>query len=147
VLEGRLHAGDLALLRLAADLPVELRALREARGAERVALRDEAAGRVHDPFAAVGHGARVDQLAALPRRAEPEPLVGDELVRGEAVVQLHDLHVLRAEARLLVDLLAAFRVRSCPTSLMQLFSSKVLFRSVAIAMPAISTAWLWSLCF
>ena len=45
---------DLALVGRAAELPVELGALREAGGAERVALRDQAARRVHDPLAAVG---------------------------------------------------------------------------------------------
>src|SRR6185369_5133399 len=89
----------------AAELPVELRALREARRTERVTLRDEAAGRIHYPLAAVGDGAGLDQIAALPFGTEAEALVRDELVRREAVVELDHLHVLRPEARLLVDLL------------------------------------------
>ena len=62
-------------------------------------------------------------------------------------MELDDVDVLRAEAALLVDLRAAFFVMSKPTSLMQLFSSNVLGRSVAIAMPAISTAVFSSPCF
>jgi hypothetical protein len=41
---------------------------------------------------------------ALAFLAETERLVRDELVRAEAVVQLDDLDVLRAEPGLLVDL-------------------------------------------
>ena len=45
VLQGHLGALDLALVRLAAQLPGQLRALRQAGGAERVALGDQAAAR------------------------------------------------------------------------------------------------------
>src|SRR5262245_37827928 len=79
VLQGDLGLLHLALLRLAPELPVELGALREPGGAERVALGDETARRVHDPLATVGDGTRVDQLAALACLAEPEALVGDQL--------------------------------------------------------------------
>jgi hypothetical protein len=71
VLEGDLRALDLALVGLAAQLPVELGALREAGGAEGVALGDEAARGVDDPLAAVGDGAGVDELAALAFGARP----------------------------------------------------------------------------
>src|SRR3990172_10664187 len=95
-------ARHLALLRLAAQLPVELGALREARGAEGMTLRDEPARGVHHQLPAVGVRARVHELAALALGAEAEPFVGDELVAREAVVQLHHVHFLRAETRLLV---------------------------------------------
>ena len=48
MLQGDLGALDLALVGLAAQLPDELGALREAGGAERVALGEQAAGRVGD---------------------------------------------------------------------------------------------------
>src|SRR5437867_25809 len=105
VLEAHLGSGDLPLVGLAAELPVELRALGEAGCAEWVPLGDEATRRVHDPLAAIGDGARVDQLAALAGLTQAEPLVGDQLVGREAIVQLDDVDVLRANARLLVDLL------------------------------------------
>jgi hypothetical protein len=46
-------------------------------------------------------------FSASPSFAQAERLVGQELVGGEAVVELDDLHVLGAEAGLLVDLLRA----------------------------------------
>ena len=78
------------LVGLTPQLPVELRALREAGGAERMALRDEAA---HDspPIAAVGDRTRIDQPPPLPG-SQSEP-VGDELV-VEAVAADH-VDVLR----------------------------------------------------
>ena len=62
MLERDLRALDLPLLRLAAQLPHELGALREARGAERVALREQAARWVRDELAAVGVVAVPDEL-------------------------------------------------------------------------------------
>src|SRR5262249_12844792 len=51
VLERDLRALDLTLLGLATQVPHELGALREARGAERVALREQAARRVRHELA------------------------------------------------------------------------------------------------
>ncbi len=82
--------------RPAAELPHELRALREPGGAERVALREQAARRVGDELAAVGVVAVPDELLGLALLAEAERLVGEELVGGEAVVELDDVHVLGA---------------------------------------------------
>ncbi len=108
----------------------------QAGGAERVALGDESAAGIHHVLAAIGHVARLDQLATLacgkqgferwqagPRflqhqsfihsfvhsssrtgLAEAEALVGDELVGGEAVVQLNDIHIRRANLGLRVRL-------------------------------------------
>ena len=107
MLEGDLRAGDLALVGGAAELPDQLGALREAGGAERMALREETARRVRDELAAVRVVAVVDEFLRLAFLAETERLVREELVGGEAVVELDDLHVLRAEAGLLVDLVRA----------------------------------------
>ena len=112
MLERDLGVLDLALVGLAAQLPHELGALREAGGAERVALREQAARGVGDELAAVGVVAVPDELLGLALLAEAERLVGEELVGGEAVVQLDDVDVLGAEARLLVDLLRGVR-RPC----------------------------------
>ena len=54
MLQRELRALDLALPGLAAQLPDQLGALRQAGGAERVALGEQAAGRVGDDAAAVG---------------------------------------------------------------------------------------------
>ena len=72
MLQGDGGAVDLARVGLAAQLPGELGALGEAGGAERVALGDQAAGRVDHPLAAVGDGAGVDELAGLALVAQPE---------------------------------------------------------------------------
>jgi hypothetical protein len=88
VLEGGLGAADLTVTGIAAQLPRELGALGQARGAERMTLGDQAPRRVDDPLAAVGDGTLVDELATRPLGTEPEPFVGDELVGGEAVVEL-----------------------------------------------------------
>jgi len=82
----------------------------------------------------------------FPSGQQAQRFVGDQLVAREAVVQLHDIHVLRPEARLFVRLLGGASCHVEPTSLMQLRSSKVLGRSVAMAMPAISMALPCSLC-
>src|SRR5512142_2687784 len=61
VLQRDLDAVDLALAGLTAQLPGQLRALRESGRAERVALADQAAARVHDrAVAAVGRRLVVD---------------------------------------------------------------------------------------
>ena len=141
VLQADLRALDLALVGLAAQLPGELGALGQAGGAERMALGDQAAGRVHHPPAAVGRVLGIDELAALALLGQAERLVGDQLVGGEAVVQLDDVDVVRPDARLLVRAAAASLVMSEPTSLIELRSSKVEGMSVTIAWPTISTAW------
>ena len=117
---------DLTLVGGAAQLPGELGALGEAGGAERVALGDQAAGGVDDPAAAVGGVVVVDELAALALAAQAERLVGQQLVGGEAVVQLDDVDVVGADAGLLVDR-AARPAASCraPTSAIADPDSKV----------------------
>jgi hypothetical protein len=57
-----------------------------------MALRDEPARRVHDPLAAVGDGARLDQIAALPFGTEAEALVRDELV-GRFLTKSSDVRI------------------------------------------------------
>ena len=69
----------------------------ETGGTERVPLRDEAAGRIHHPLAAVGHRARVDEVAGLAGFAQAEGVVGDQFVGAEAVVQLDHVDVFRPE--------------------------------------------------
>ena len=104
VLERDAGAFYLALVGLAAELPDELGALGEAGGAERVALGEEAAGGVGDEFAAVGVVAVPDELLGFAFFAEAEGFVGEELVGGEAVVELDDVDVFGADAGLLIDL-------------------------------------------
>src|SRR5262245_65314289 len=89
VLQSDLGAVDLALVGLAAQLPGELRALGEPGGAERMALGDQASGRVdHRALAAVGGRLGLDQLVALALGREAERLVADQLVGRGAVVEL-----------------------------------------------------------
>ena len=91
----------------AAQLVHQLVALRQTGGAERVALRQQAARRIGHDLAAVGVVAVGDEARALAFRAQAERLVGDELVLREAVVQLDDVDVVGADAGLLVHLRAA----------------------------------------
>src|SRR5450432_640695 len=105
VLERDLRVRHLALVGGAAQLPDELRALRDAGRAERMPLRQEASRWVRDDLPAVGVLLVPDELLGLALTAEAESFVGDDLVGREAVVELADLHVGRPEARLLVDLL------------------------------------------
>ena len=112
VLQREPRALDLALLGLAAQLPHQLGALRQAGRAQRVALRQQPAGRVGDDAPAVGVVAVEDELLGRAFGREAERLVGDQLVGGEAVVQLDDVDVLGADAGLLVDL-ASRRPRPC----------------------------------
>src|SRR4051812_31508580 len=93
VLQGDPGALHLTCAGLAAQLPGEFGALGDPGGAQRVPLGDQAAGRVHDPGAAIGGGLRVDQLVRLTDRGHAQCLVGDELVGAEAVVQLDDVDV------------------------------------------------------
>jgi len=107
VLERDLRALDLTLLGRAAQVPHELGALREAGGAQRVTLGEQTTRRVRDELAAVGVVAVPDELLRLAFLAQAERLVREELVRGEAVVELDDLDLVGADAGLLVDLLRA----------------------------------------
>src|SRR6185503_9939915 len=109
VLQGDLGALDLASVGLAAQLPDQLGALREAGGAERVALGEQAARRVGDELAAVGVVAVPDELLGAALGAQPERLVGEQLVGGEAVVELDHVDVLGAHSALLVDLFGSLR--------------------------------------
>src|SRR5438876_10478460 len=65
VLEPDPRALHLPLVRLARELPHELRTLREARRPERVTLREEPARGVHHPLPAVRHLVVVGQPPAL----------------------------------------------------------------------------------
>ena len=62
-----------------AYLPRQFGALGEAGGTERVALGDQAAGRVDDKLAAVGVVAAVDELAGLALGAQAQVLVREQL--------------------------------------------------------------------
>ena len=88
----------------AAQLARQLVALRQAGGAERVALGQQAAGRIGDELAAIGVVAVVDEAFRAAFGAEAERLVGDQLVVREAVVQLDDVDILGPDAGGLIDL-------------------------------------------
>src|SRR5690606_35083333 len=80
VLQRDLGPLDLAPVGLAAELPDQLGALGQAGGAQRVALAEQAAGRVGDHLAAVGVAAVPDELLRLALLAQAERLVGEDLV-------------------------------------------------------------------
>src|SRR4051812_26643562 len=90
VLQAEPRALDLARAGLTAELPDELRALREAGRAQRVPLGQQPAGGVRHDAAAVGVVAVHDELLGRALRRQPERLVAQQLVRREAVVQLDD---------------------------------------------------------
>ena len=72
VLQRDVDLVDLTLLGESAQLPVELRALREAGRAERVALRDQPAARIDDrAVAAVRRRLALDELWPSPSAANP----------------------------------------------------------------------------
>ena len=74
----------------------------DAGGAQRVALGEQPAGDVHRNAPAQGHVAVVDQPAGAAVPAQAEVLVVQDLCGGEAVVQFHQVHVVRTEAGHLV---------------------------------------------
>lgn len=81
-------------------MPHQLRALREARRPQRVALGDEPARGVDDDLAAIRDAALADQLVRPARRRQPQEVDGDHLVGAEAVVQLAHAAVARLDAGL-----------------------------------------------
>ena len=89
---------DLARVGLAAQLLDQLGALRKAGGTQRVPLREKPPRGIGDVLSAIGIVAIIDELPGLAVPAEAEGLVGDELVLGKAVVQLHHVNVFRAHA-------------------------------------------------
>ena len=101
VLQG---AVDLPRAGVAAQLLRELEALREAGRAQRMALGEQAAGRIGDVTAAVGVVAVGDEPLGAALRAQAQRLVADELVVREAVVQFDDVDLVGADAGRGVDL-------------------------------------------
>ena len=99
VLQRRRRVPDEPVVGPAAQLPDELRALREAGRAERVAFGYEPAGGVDDAAAPVRDVPRAHHLVRFAGFAEAQGVQGDHLVRREAVVQLADPHVFRVDAR------------------------------------------------
>lgn len=97
MLQGVASPRDGAVVRPAAQVPHQLRTLREAGGAEGVALGDQAARGVDEEAAAAGDVAAADQLVGLPRLAQAERVEGDQLVGREAVVELDDADVGRPD--------------------------------------------------
>ena len=83
----------------AAQLLDQLGALRQAGGAQRMALAQQAARRVGDDLAAVGVVAVDDEFLGAADRAQAERLVAEQLVLREAVVQLDDVDVLAGRRR------------------------------------------------
>ena len=99
VLQRESRAVDLACLGRAAQLLRQLVALRQAGGAERMTLRQQAARWVGHDLAAIGVVAVVDELLGAALRAKPERLVGEQFVVREAVVQFDHVDVLRDRRR------------------------------------------------
>src|SRR5690606_16719453 len=85
VLQRETRVLDLPRFGRAAQLVRQLVTLREARGAERVPLREQPAGRIGDNLPAIGVVAILDEAFGATFAAEAQRLVGDELVMGEAV--------------------------------------------------------------
>ena len=69
-----------------------------------MALGQQAAGGVGDVLAAVGVLAVPDELLGAALGTQADGFVGEQLVGGEAVVQLDDLDILGTEAGFLVQL-------------------------------------------
>src|SRR6476646_4703308 len=97
------RAVDLAAARLAAQMRRHLVDVGDAGGAERMTLRQKSAGDVDGNAPAELGLAAVDHAARLTVLAETEMLVVHELGRGEAVMQLDEIEIVRAESRHLVS--------------------------------------------
>src|SRR4029077_19051571 len=82
----------------AAERRADLEDARHAGGTERVPLREKTARHVHRDASAVRRLALVDHPPRLAVLAEPQVLVVEELGRREAVVQLDQVEVVRADA-------------------------------------------------
>eukprot|EP00755_Sulcionema_specki_P013072 Sspe_Gene.53027::Locus_29340_Transcript_1_1_Confidence_1.000_Length_1426::g.53027::m.53027 len=100
VLKANLGIRHLARPCLPPQLPCEFAALRHPCRPDGVPLRLQSAARVDDPLPAVRVVTLLNQLVPTPHRGQPEGLVRDQLIRREAVVQLHHLDVVRGEPAL-----------------------------------------------
>src|SRR5258706_7764571 len=98
VLQGEPCALNLPCLRRAAQLVRQLVALRETRGAERMALGQQAAGRVGYGLAAIGVVAVVDEAFRAAVGAQSKAFIGDQFVVRETIVQLDDVEIAGADA-------------------------------------------------
>mgnify|MGYP003347060188 CR=1 FL=1 len=113
------RALDLACASRAAQLVGQFEALRQAGRAQRVAFREQPAGRVGDDLAAIGVVAVGDELLGATFGAQPERLVGNQFVMGEAVVQLDDVDVIRPDAGIWWKIVEQYKVSvmfSSPTA-------------------------------
>src|SRR4029450_233594 len=99
---GETHPGAVHLARTGVlpELGDDLRDLRRARGSDRMSLGLETARRIDRHLAADARPSLLGGDASRARLEEAEPLRGDDLGDGEAVVQLHHVDILRSETRL-----------------------------------------------
>jgi hypothetical protein len=81
-------------------MPHQLGALRDAGGAQGVALGNESSRGIDDVLSAVGDIAVADELVGLTLLGQAEGVNSDHLVSGEAVVELDDLDVSGGAASL-----------------------------------------------
>ena len=125
------RALHLALVGHPPQLPGELRALREPGGAERVALGDQSAARVHDrPAAAVRRRLGLDELVSLAHLGEAERLVGDSsFVEKQSCSSITSTSSIPSSACASARS-AATRDMSKPTIMIELLPSNVEERSV-----------------
>ena len=140
MLQGDAGVVNLALLCAAAQLMSQLEALRQPGSAERVALRQQPAGRIGDRLAAIGVVAGRYECGCSPLAAQPQRFIGDQLVLREAVVKLDDIELLRADPACSYTLLAAASLMPQPTSIIMSCLSKLSGRSVVIACAAMNTS-------
>ena len=91
---------------LAPELVHQLDDLAERRRAERLALREQAAARVHREPPAERVVPSASSVGLLARRAQAELLVGEELAGGVGVLALDDVEVAGSDARFLVRVAA-----------------------------------------
>ena len=73
------------------QLVAQLDGLRNSGGPNWMAFADEATAGIYHPFPAIGVIASVHNVACLPNRAKAQCFIGDQLVWGEAIVELNDL--------------------------------------------------------
>ena len=106
---GCMRKADLCVFNLTrpaftAELADDFHDLRSSRGADRVALGQQAARRVHHDATTQARGAAFDELSCLAAAAESKGFVIEQFGNTEGIVDLGNVDIFRPDAGLLVSL-------------------------------------------
>src|SRR5271156_1658532 len=96
---------NLTVSGLAAQMGRHLVEVGDASGPDRMALGQQSAGYVDRQRSIPGRRTGVDEVASAAGLAQAKIVVVDQFGGGEAIVQLHQIEILRTDARSLVSLI------------------------------------------